>query len=332
MPCCGGPRAGSLVAPQQAPTVARRPSLFEALDEIDLQSIIADPADRVHLRRWARRWACLGPIDFLIELSEMQAAIDRDSADKVREIAERIARTYLAKDAVHTVWHDIDDGLRDKITDAFLFTSADMAKSVIYQTKAAMLRFVQSDILGRFRESEDFKAMRNLHPRYVLATMKPVREAFLKTVSETEKDAVLLWHSAWEHQEQQLELNRRGNELLRKSAFMDSAKHQLEELGLERTSPLHMGMSSAMRTSMRKLQDWALAGFVEAYVAFIVGPRGSELILELDPDPEVRICFNTLSHSERFELCSDASEDPTVTVGGDAVASDGDACDYTCGW
>ena len=96
MLCCAGRSgAGSTVAPQQAAKIARRPSLFEALDELDLQNILADPADRVHLRRWARRFSCLAPIDFLIELSELHVAIENKSMDSVQELASRIARTYL---------------------------------------------------------------------------------------------------------------------------------------------------------------------------------------------------------------------------------------------
>ena len=327
MLCCGGPAATSAIAPQQRTKIARRPSLFEALDEIDLRNILADPADRVHLRRWARRCSCLAPIDFLIELNDLEAAIGNTSIEEVKELAARISRTYLAKNAVHTVCDDISDSLQRKIIVALSFSSVSLANSIIHQTKTVMLRFVRSDILARFKESDDFKAMRNLHPCYVLATMKPVREAFLATLPQIEKDALLLWLSAWELQKQQEELNRKGNDLIRKSAFMDSAKSQLEMLGLERDLPLHMGMSSAMRSSLRKLQDQALAGFVEAYVDFIVGAEGSKLILELDSDPEVKVCFSTLSHCERFELCS-----ASITVGDDTVASDSNPYGYACDW
>jgi hypothetical protein len=305
MLCCG-PGAESTVAPQQTVNVTRRTSLFEALDELDLQKILADPADRVHLRRWARRFSCIAPIDFLIELCELQAAIESNTIDKVCELRARIAKTYLAKDALHSVVDDISDALQRKMMDALSSNSVDSARSIVYQVRTVMLRFIRSDILGRFKESEDFKAMRNLHPRYVLMTMQPVREAFLKTVNQAEKDAVLLWHSACGLQEQQAELNRKSDELIRKSAFMDSANSRLEGLGLERASPLHVGMSSKIRSSMRKLQDSALAGFVETYVDFIFGPRGRELILELDPNPaEVEVCFDKLSHCERFGLCSE---------------------------
>ena len=320
MLCCAGrPGAGSTVVPQQAGKVARRPSLFEALDELDLQNILADPADRVHLRRWARRFSCLAPIDFLIELSELHAAIEGNSIDSVQELASRIARTYLARDAQYTVCDDIGDGLQRKMIDALSFTSADSAMSIIYQVKKVMLRFIQSDIMTRFKESDDFKAMRNLHPRYVLVTMNLVREAFLESVSQAEKDAVLLWHSACQLQDQQAELDRKTGELLRQSVFIGAANSQLKGLGLGSASPLHMGMTSAMRSSMRKVQDSALSGFVEAYADFIVGPRGRELILKSDPDPEVKICFDTLSPCERFELCS--LEDITGTES-----------DYAAGW
>lgn len=309
--CCTGPGADSLVVPQ--PKIARRPSLFEALDELDLRNILADPADRVHLRRWAHRFSCISPIDFLIELSELLEVIESKS-DKRDEMAARFARTYLAKDSASTVCHDISDGLLRKMIDALSFSSVDSV-SILSQAKVTMLRFVRSDILGRFKESEDFKAMRNLHPRYVLA-MENVREAFLETVDEAKKDAVLFWHSACELQEKQAALNREGDQLLRRSAFMDSAKSQLEGLGLERASPLHEGMSSTIRSSMRKVQDLALAGFVEAYVDFIVGPLGRGLILKVDPDPEVEICIDTLSQP----------------VGADTLASDENEYDYASQW
>lgn len=315
--------------PQQK--IPRRPSLFEALDELDLQNILADPADRIHLRRWARRFSCIAPIDFLIELSELQEAIE--SKDKREELAAQIARTYLARDARHTVCHDISDGLLRKMIDALSFSSVESAKLILSQARVTMLRFVRSDILGRFKESAEFKAMRNLHPRYVLA-MEHVREAFLDTVDGAKKDAVLFWHSACELQDRQAELNRQGGELLRRSAFMDSAKSQLEGLGLERASPLHEGISSSLRSSMRKVQDLALAGFVEAYVDFIAGPRGGGLILKVDPDPEVKICIETLSQrssSERaggFELCSRVGD----TVGADTLASDENEYDYARDW
>ena len=315
--------------PQPLASTARRPSLFEALDELDLQSILADPADRVHLRRWAGRFSCIAPIDFLIELSELQEAIKNKSLDQIKELGARITRTYLARDALHTVCHDISDALQRKMIDALSFRSVDSANTIIYQAKTVMVRFIRSDILGRFKESEDFKAMRNLHPRYVLATMKPVREAFLEQVDQAQKDAVLIWHSACELQQQQAELNRKSDELLRRSAFvrtdfMDSAKSQLEGLGLQRESPLHDAMSSTIRSSMRKVQDLALAGFVEAYADFITGPLGRSLILELDPDPEIKICFDALSQSKGgYELCSQ---------GGDGLASDGNEYDYAADW
>ena len=115
---------------------------------------------------------------------------------------------------------------------------------------------------------------------------------------------------------------------------MDSAKSQLEGLGLERASPLHEGISSSLRSSMRKVQDLALAGFVEAYVDFIAGPRGGGLILKVDPDPEVKICIETLSQrssSDRaggFELCSRVGD----TVGADTLASDENEYDYARDW
>ena len=158
--------------------------------------------------------------------------------------------------------------------------------------------------------------------------MKPVREAFLETVDQAAKDAVLLWHSACELQEQQAELNRKSDELLRKSAFMESAKSQLEGHGLQRSSPLHKGMSSTTRSSMRKVQDLALAGFVETYVDFIAGPLGRGLILKSDPDPEVKLCFDALSQcADGFELCSQGN-----AVGADTLASDEDEYDYARDW
>ena len=329
MLCCSS--AQSIVSPQKR-DVNRRPSLPETIESLSLDAILADPVDRMHLRRFAARSFCLPTIDFAIDLIDLQAAVASETAGAVAAIAKRIMSTYLVEGACFFI-ADIPDGLRRKMLDTYANESSTQldsrlsntpalsATSLLYQAKTAISRFIRSDILVRFRESDDFLAMKNLHPRYLLAKLAHFRDALTRTMepNTSESDAYHLWLSACELCEQQAALDKQVD-ALRESARVAAAKSKLHTLGLEHAIPIHM--PSELRSSMRKVQDAALAGFVEPYFDFIASPIGKALILE--EMPEAEDWFEGIAIGERSELCSRRASCATTSSNGEL--------DYAAGW
>lgn len=248
---------------------------------VDLEMLLGDKISQRYLLLFAERFYCSDSVQCVIALRDLRRRLkesDSDSGD-----TRELVGTYFAEGASQPI-QDVDHELRTKLSRAVLVEngSTDSTVELLSQADHAVSKFIASDIVRRFRESDECKELLLVHPRRTM-TLESIRTLLSVQLSASQKEALDIWVDAHAM-------------LQKQESLLQRAKKRLGDLdGLSDASPCASARSKTRRLVHDQVQgsldelfsrlkaksplasamDAAMASLIVPYLAFLDGEHGA---------------------------------------------------------
>ena len=179
---------------------------------VTIDMLLADKVSQRYLLRFAERFYCAETVQCAIALRDLKILLHAADADakanprghdkKVdvanREASRYLVETYFAEKAMQPI-EDVPPVLRKRLAQSVMNedgnkTSADTER-LLAQTNLSLTKYIASDIVKRFRESDECQELLLVHPSRTLA-MAPIRQLFETHLTPVQKQALGVWVEA----------------------------------------------------------------------------------------------------------------------------------------
>jgi len=179
---------------------------------VTIDMLLADKVSQRYLLRFAERFYCADTVQCAIALRDLKILLRAADADakanprghdqKVdvanREASRHLVQTYFAEKAMQPI-EDVPPVLRKKLAQSVMNeegtkTSADTER-LLAQTNLSLTKYIASDIVKRFRESDECQELLLVHPSRTLA-IGSIRQLFTEHLTPVQKQALDVWVEA----------------------------------------------------------------------------------------------------------------------------------------
>jgi len=237
---------------------------------VTIDMLLGDKVSQRYLLRFAERFYCADTVQCAIALRDLKillraadAAGNDMKVDQANvEASRHIVKTYFAEKATQPI-EDIPPLLRKKLAQSVLNDEAKKTSehtvSLLSQTNHSLTKYIASDIVKRFRESDECKELLLVHPSRTLA-MAPISQLFKTNLTPVQKQALDVWVEANAMQvKQDAFMERVGaafgrvdakvvNDAVNLRKVQDALEKLLEKLSDSSASPLASVQEAAIST------------------------------------------------------------------------------------
>jgi hypothetical protein len=127
---------------------------------VTLEMLLADKLSQRYLSQFAQRCFCSDSVQCVIALRDLRRRLQQSDEPTDAGDARVLVDTYFAEGASQPI-QDVDDGIRKRLSHAVLVEngSSDSTAELLAQADSAVSKFIASDIVWRFRESDECKEL-----------------------------------------------------------------------------------------------------------------------------------------------------------------------------